>query len=93
MRLTSRPVARPSLPGKSARSRRTGAGKRRPKVFQGEGAYGIKSIVASVVPRRVRSLLAPDGPARTEPGSGLGKTRYVVERKLWRVGNSRRLKG
>jgi len=30
-----------------------------------------------VVRRRVDSLLAPYGNARTEHGSGLGKTRYV----------------
>jgi Transposase DDE domain len=64
----------------------------RPQVFQGDGAYGIKAIVAEVVQRRVRSLLAPYGRARTEHGSGLGKTRYVVERSLSWLGNFRRLK-
>ena len=32
-----------------------------------------------MVQRRVRSLLAPYGKARKQHGSGLGKTRYVVE--------------
>lgn len=64
----------------------------RPSAFQGDGAYGIKATIAEVAQRRVRSLLAPYGKARTEHGSGLGKTRYVVERSLSWVSNSRRLK-
>ena len=44
------------------------------------------------MPRRIRSLLAPDGPARKEHGSGLGQTRSVVERSLSGMSNSRRLK-
>lgn len=69
-----------------------GRPRHRPKAFQGDGAYGIKAIVAEVVRRCVRSLLAPYGTARTEHGSGLGKTRYVVERSLSWMGNFRRLK-
>jgi transposase len=69
-----------------------GRPRRRPKAFQGDGAYGIKAIVAAVVQRRVRSLRAPYGKARTEHGSGLGKTRYVVERTLSWMGHFRRLK-
>jgi transposase len=64
----------------------------RPKAFQGDGAYGIKAIIAAVVRRRVRSLLALYGKARTEHGSGVGKTRYVVERSLSWMSNFRRLK-
>ncbi len=45
-----------------------------------------------MVQRRVSSLLAPYGKARKEHGSGLGKTRYVVERTLSWMGNFRRLK-
>ena len=71
---------------------RRGRPRSRPKVFQGDGAYGIKAMVAEVVRRRVRSLLAPYGTARTEHGSGLGKTRYVVERTLSWMSNFRRLK-
>lgn len=69
-----------------------GRPRRRPQVFQGDGAYGIKAIIAAVVQRRVHSPLAPYGKARTEHGSGLGKTRYVVERTLSWMGNFRRLK-
>jgi transposase len=69
-----------------------GRPRRRPKAFQGDGAYGIQAIVAAVVQRRVGSLRAPYGQARTEHGSGLGKTRYVVERSLSWMGNFRRLK-
>jgi transposase len=69
-----------------------GRPQRRPKTFQGDGAYGIKAIIAEVVRRHVRSLLAPYGKARTEHGSGLGKTRYVVERSLSWMSNFRRLK-
>ena len=71
---------------------RRGRPRRRPKAFQGDGAYGIKAIIAAVVQRRVRCLLAPYGKARTEHGSGLGKTRYVVERSLSWMSNFRRLK-
>lgn len=71
---------------------RKGRPRRRPKVFQGDGAYGIKAVIAAVVRRRVHSLLAPYGKARTTHGSGLGKTRYVVERSLSWMSNFRRLK-
>ena len=69
-----------------------GRPRHRPKAFQGDGAYGIKAIVAEVVRRRVHSLLAPYGKARATHGSGLGKTRYVVERSLSWMSNFRRLK-
>jgi transposase len=69
-----------------------GRPRRRPKAFQGDGAYGIKAVIAAAVRRRVQSLLAPYGEARTEHGSGLGKTRYVVERSLSWMSNFRRLK-
>jgi transposase len=71
---------------------RHGRPRHRPQVFQGDGAYGIKAIIAAVVQRRIRSLLAPYGKARKEHGSGLGKTRYVVERSLSWMSNFRRLK-
>lgn len=69
-----------------------GRPRHRPKAFQGDGAYGIKAVVAAVVRRRVRTLLAPYGRARKQHGSGLGKTRYVVERSLSWMSNFRRLK-
>jgi len=71
---------------------RRGRPRHRPGIFRGDGAYGIKAIIAAVVQRRVRSLLAPYGKARKEHGSGLGKTRYVVERSLSWMSNFRRLK-
>jgi hypothetical protein len=43
---------------------RRGRPRRRPKAFQGDGAHGIRAVVAAVVQRRVRSLLAPYGKAR-----------------------------
>ena len=69
-----------------------GRPRRRPKVFPGDGAYGIKAIIAAVVQRRVGALLEPYGKAWKEHGSGLGKTRYVVEWSLSWMGNFRRLK-
>lgn len=69
-----------------------GRPRRRPTKFQGDGAYGIQEIVRQVVDRRIESLLAPYGRSRKEHGSGLGQTRYVVERTLSWVGNFRRLK-
>lgn len=69
-----------------------GRPRRRPKAFQGDGAYGIKAIIAAVVQRRVGALLAPYGKAREAHGSGLGKARYVVERSLSGLGNFRRRK-
>ena len=71
---------------------RRGRPRRRPDTFQGDGAYGIKKTIAEVVRRRVNSLLAPYGKSRTTHGSGLGKTRYVVERSLSWMSNFRRLK-
>lgn len=69
-----------------------GRPKRKPDNYQGDGAYGIQRIVEEVVARRIRPLLAPYGKARTTHGSGLGKTRYVIERTLSWLGNFRRLK-
>ncbi len=71
---------------------RKGRPRHRPRTFQGDGAYGIKAIIAEVVQRRVHSLLAPYGKSRATHGSGLGKTRYVVERSLSWMSNFRRLK-
>jgi hypothetical protein len=68
-----------------------GRPRRRPKRFQGDGAYGTKAIIREVVARRINSLLAFYGKVR-EHGSGLGRTRYVFERTLSWVSNYRRLK-
>jgi len=72
-------------------SGRRGRPRRRPKHFQGDGAYGIKDIITQVVQRQIRPLLAPYGRSRQEHGSGLGRTRYVVERSLSWLNNPRRL--
>lgn len=69
-----------------------GRPRRRPKSFQGDAAYGTLEIIAEVVRRRVQSVLAPYGSTQRDHGSGLGKTRYVVERTLSWLGNFRRLK-
>jgi transposase len=68
-----------------------GRPRRKPKVFQGDRAYGVAVIVLAVVAMRIVPLLAPHG-KRTAHGSGLGRTRYVVERTMSWFGNFRRLK-
>jgi transposase len=85
-------LALPMLDALPACAGARGRPRRKPDSFQGDGAYGIRHIIRQVVARRVRSLLAPYGRARTEHGSGLGKTRYVIERTLSWVSNFRRLK-
>jgi transposase len=63
----------------------------RPKVLQGDAGYGSAANKARVRCLGIEPLLASLGKAR-EHGSGLGKTRYVVERTLSWFGNARRLK-
>jgi len=62
----------------------------RPGAVMGDRAYGTQALIAEVVERRIKSLLAPR--SSQEHGSGLGKVRYVVERTLSWIGNYRRLK-
>jgi len=66
-------------------------GKKRtkPKALQGDRGYGFVRIVKLLVRLMIASLLAPRG---SPHGSGLGKTRYVVERTLSWFSNYRRLK-
>jgi transposase len=71
---------------------RRGRPRRRPKVFQGDAAYGIKAIVDQVIAQRIKPLLAPYGKTLKKHGSGLGKNRYVVERSLGWFSHFRRLK-
>lgn len=70
-----------------------GAPRHKPKAVIGDAAYGFDHIIAQVVERRVRPLLAPRGkpghPA--SHGSGLGRVRYVVERTIGWLGNFRRI--
>lgn len=63
----------------------------KPKVLQGDAGYGCAALAELVKWLGITPLLAPLGKARTH-GSGLGKTRYVVERTLSWFGNFRRLK-
>jgi transposase len=53
------------------------AGWRLPQAFQGDRGYGFPWAIALVWAWGMRSLLAPRGSVH---GSGLGHTRYVVER-------------
>ena len=71
---------------------RRGRPRRKPKIFQGDAAYGSAAIQRQVVKRGIRPLLAPYGNSKREHGSGLGRTRYVVEQTLSWFGNFRRLK-
>lgn len=70
---------------------RRGRPRRRPKILQGDAAYGIRAVIRDVIARGVKPLLALHG-KKVPHGSGLGKTRYVVERTLAWFGNFRRLK-
>ncbi len=63
----------------------------KPKVLQGDAGYGSAATAKLVRSWGIKPLLAPLGKKR-EHGSGLGKTRYVVERTLSWFGNYRRLK-
>ena len=86
-------LALPMLQGIPPIHVRGGRGRPRckPKVFQGDRAYGVGVIVLAVVAMGIKPLLAQHG-KRTPHGSGLGKTRYVVERTMSWFGNFRRLK-
>jgi len=68
---------------------RRGRPRFRPRAFQGDRGYGFPPVIRAVRDRRVEPQLAPRG---TEHGSGLGKTRYVVERTLAWFGQCRRIK-
>jgi hypothetical protein len=61
------------------------------KVLQGDAGYGLAALAALVKLLGIKPLLTPLGKGRPH-GSGLGKTRYVVERTLSLFGNFRRLK-
>ena len=63
----------------------------KPKVLQGDAGYGSADLAALVKFLGITPLLAPLGKGNPQ-SSGLGKTRYVVERTLSWFGNFRRLK-
>jgi transposase len=71
------------IPGKQGRPRR------RPDCVQGDRAYDSQPHRNALGARGIRSLLAR---RKTEHGSGLGKTRWVVERTLAWLHRFRRLK-
>jgi len=62
----------------------------RPAVFQGDAAYGVAENIAGTIARGIKSALAPRG--KHKHGSGLGRTRWVIERGLAWFGFERRLK-
>ena len=63
----------------------------KPKALQGDAGYGSAALADLVKWLGIKPILTPL--ARSRPhGSGLGKTRYVVERTLSWFGNFRRLK-
>jgi transposase len=63
----------------------------KPKILQGDAGYGCAALRAIVHWLGIKPLLAPLG-KNVPHGSGIGKTRYVVERTLSWFGNFRRLK-
>jgi hypothetical protein len=77
-------TAMPPIPGPRGRPRS------KPQVLQGDAAYGSAALARQVKALGIKPLLKPLG--NNSHGSGLGKTRYVVERTLSWFGNFRRLK-
>jgi transposase len=63
----------------------------KPRVLQGDAGYGSRALAGVVRWLGIRPLLAPLRKSHRH-GSGLGQTRYVVERTLAWFGNFRRLK-
>lgn len=74
----------PPLPGRRGRPRF------RPERFQGDRAYGWAKNIAATRARGIVPELAR--PQDRPHGSGLGRTRYVIERTLAWFGHCRRLK-
>lgn len=81
----------PLLVGMPAIAGPRGRPRTKPKVLQGDAGYGFPIVAALVRLLGVQPQLAPRGGDRRH-GSGLGCTRYVVERTLSWFGNFRRLK-
>jgi len=75
----------PIIPGPCGRPRT------RPESLQADAGHGFPDLIHYVRSRHIRPLLAPRGSA-AQHGSGLGKTRYVVERALSWFSNFRRIK-
>src|SRR5688572_27523348 len=68
---------------------RQGKRRKKPRILQGDRGYGFVHIIKLLVRWMIVSLLAPRG---SPHGSGLGKTRYVVEQSQAWLGNNRRIK-
>jgi transposase len=64
------------------------SGRRRPGAVQADRGYGFPWTIALVLAWGIRALIAPRG---SPHGSGLGKTRWVVERTHGWFGHFRRL--
>jgi Transposase DDE domain len=75
----------PVLPCPSAGRPRT-----KPVSVQGDAGYGFPTLIGLVRWLGITPLLKPRG--TDDSGSGLGKTRYVVERTLSWFNNFRRLR-
>lgn len=75
----------PKIPGHRGRPRS------RPGILQGDAGYGFPDLIREVRRRHIKPELAPRG-KDAQHGSGLGKSRYVVERTLAWFGNFRRIK-
>jgi transposase len=84
-------VALPLLVNMPAIAGPRGRPRTKPKSLQGDAGYGSADLAAVVKWLGIKPILTPLGKAR-DHGSGLGKTRYVVERTLSWFGNFRRLK-
>lgn len=71
-----------------------GRPRRKPALLQGDAGYGFAKVFAALRRRRIVAQLARrrENGAVFPHGSGLGRTRYVVERTLAWFGNFRRLK-
>jgi IS5 family transposase len=74
----------PELPGSRGRPRH------KPRVLQADAGYGFDHTLRELRARRIRPLIKRRG-ERTH-GSGLGKTRYVVEQALSWFNHCRRLR-
>jgi transposase len=84
-------VALPLLVDMPAIAGPRGRPRTKPKALQGDAGYGSAALAAIVKMLGIKPILNPLGKAHVH-GSGLGKTRYVVERTLSWFGNFRRLK-
>jgi transposase len=85
-------VALPLLVAMPPIHRPKGRPRTKPKVLQGDAAYGTAALTAIVNWLGIKPLLAPYGKRFRSHGTGLGKTRWIVERTLSWFGNFRRLK-